>query len=242
MKRLSIAIFVGVLCSSVNAWAEEVIVPNLSVQGQAEIEVPADQVILRIGVQTQAKSADKALDENAKKLDSVIRALTSKGLVDKEYQTGRFSINPQWSSRPKNYTSSWVATIEGYQVINEIVIKTNQFTQVGEWLAVATEKGANQAGQLSFGLQDPDEHRQEAIRLATKRAKSYAEEAAKAAGVTLQQILSINVNNAHFQPVVRKQLMRGEMAMMSSDSVAAPTINPGDITVSASVNMSFEIQ
>lgn len=243
MKRLSSFLLIAFCLSSVNLWADEELVPSLSVQGQAQIQVQADQVEFRVGVETQAKTADKALDDNAKKLDKMIKVLASKGLVNEEYQTGRFSINPQWSSRPKNFSSHWVSEIEAYRVSNELIIKTSQFKKVGEWIAAATEQGANRAGQLNFGLKDADSHRHEAIRLATIRAKGYADEAAAAAGVMVKRVVAINVNNAHSQPIYRQKAMRSEMALMSSaDSVAAPAINPGDITVSASVNMTFEIK
>lgn len=242
MKRLSGFLLLTLCLSATNLWADEELVPSLSVQGQAQIQVQADQVEFRIGVETQAETADKALDDNAKKLDKMISVLASKGLVDEEYQTGRFSINPQWSSRPKNFSSNWVSEIEAYRVSNELIIKTSQFKKVGEWIAAVTEKGANRAGQLNFGLKDADAHRHEAIRLATIRAKGYADEAAKAAGVKLKRVIAINVNNADAHPIYLQKAMRSEMAMMSSDSVAAPAINPGDITVSASVNITFEIK
>lgn len=238
--------FAIMLCGSFmafNAAAAEEIVPSLNVQGKASIKIPADQVQFRVGVESQAKTADKALDENSRKMNKVLDALKRSGLVDDEFQTGRFALNPQWSSRPKNAPSNWISKIVGYRASNDVIIKTGQFDKVGDWIAVATEKGANNSGQLSFSLKDPDEHRQQAIRKATLRAKSYAEEAAGAASVSLERVIAMSVNNAGYQPIIHRKAKAERMVMsMSADSVASPAINPGDITVSASVSMTYEIR
>lgn len=240
MKQLLLAAFLLIILN-VNTALAEVVVPSLSVQGSAEIEVPADQVEFRLGVDTSATTADEALDQNSKIMDKVIRRLSQAGLSDQEYQTGRFSINPQWQPRPKNSVSDWRPSIIGYRVSNQLLIKTGQFKLIGEWIAKATEEGANSAGQLHFGLQDADAHRGKAIQLATLRARDYAEQAASAAKLTLKGILAMQVNGAHIQPLLKTQLMNEEMAMVRSASVMAPAIDGGDIKVSANVSVTYEI-
>lgn len=240
MKPLLSAVFLGFLLQAGVVQAKDVI-PTLSVQGHAEIGVPADQVEFRIGVQSQAGDTETVLTENSRKMDGIIAALKAKGLSDDDFQTGQFSINPQWQSRPKNPPSDWAPTIIGYRANNQIVVTTGEFEKVGDWIAAAAREGANTVGQLRFGLENADAHRSEAITQAVAKAKGYAEAAAEAAGVRLKDVLSIQVNGAHMQPLIRGQVMQAEMVMAKSDAMV-PAIDPGEIQVNASVSLSYELR
>ena len=74
---------------------------SLAVRGHAVLSLPADQLVISIGVVSQGKSAQMALSENNTQMKKLIDALQASGIKEGEYQTGRFSIRPLYSQRPK---------------------------------------------------------------------------------------------------------------------------------------------
>ena len=74
-------------------------IPKLAVRGMAELEKPADQLRLTIGVITENNDATAAMDENARRMRNVIKAIEKAGLSDDEYETGRERVMPRYHSR-----------------------------------------------------------------------------------------------------------------------------------------------
>lgn len=232
----------GLFACAVPATAQNVIetddavVPTITVSGQAELEKPADQLNLTLSVVTEAEEAQSAMQENSRKMQRVIEAIKRVGITDEEYETRRFSISPQYDRRRPEQRRGDRPEIVGYRVENAIQIETTKLELVGKLIEEATGAGANNVGNLSFGLADEREHRGEAIAEAVKNARSDAEALASAAGVQLKRIIAINLDNAATPPVP----MRGEMmAMARGDS--GPPIQAGDVTVRASVTIVYEI-
>lgn len=212
---------------------------TLEVRGEALLEVPADQVRLSVGVSTAAKSAETALSENSRKLKAVEAALRQAGLEPGEYSTGRFSLQPEWSPRPRNAAPDWRPEIVGYSVSNNLQLKSSRLELAGKWIAVANQAGANDIGQLAFGLAEPRQHRQEAIRQATAHALEDAHALAEAAGVKLVRVIELRLDPETSQPVVRM----AQPAMVRSMALAEspPIIAPDDLQVRAGVSLRWEI-
>ncbi|OMH25268.1 SIMPL domain-containing protein [Motiliproteus sp. MSK22-1] len=241
-KRLSTLCLFSTLLFALSAQAENLSEPTLDVRGEATVEVPADQVGFRVGVETSGKTAAKALEQNNRLMSEVRKSLSKEGLSDSELKTGSFSISPQWSPRPRQSEPDWKATIVGYVVSNHLEIETSKLQRVGEWINVATEAGANTIGQLEFGLKNPDEHRNQAIRLATQKARGYALAAAEAAEVELLSVSAIQVDGASIRPMGRMRSSRMEVSMLSTaDAPVVPQVVPGEIEVRASVSLSYKI-
>jgi uncharacterized protein len=232
----------GLLASALPVTAQQIIdeeervVPTLTVSGQAELEKPADELHLSLSVVTQGKEAQEAVQENSRTMKRVIEAIERVGLTKEEYETTRFSINPQYRQRPRNADSEWRPEIIGYTVENTLRIETTKLELVGELIEKGTDAGANNVGQLSFGLSDERAHRAEAITEAVQNARSDADALATAAGAKLVRILSINLDGAAAPPMP----MRGERMTAMAMEMALP-IQPGDVTVRASVTIVYEI-
>jgi uncharacterized protein len=217
---------------------ERILIPQLTVSGEATLDKPADQMHLQIGVVSDADQAQTAMAENSKTMNDVIAALQKAGLTKDEYSTGQFQIQPRYSHPPRNPQPEWKPTITGYQVVNQIHVKTKKLNLAGDLIETATEAGANNIDSISFDLADRRKHRAEAIALATANAKSDAEALAGAAGQRLVRILQISLDHAPVQPMMD---MRGMRNMAMEGAEMAPPIEPGDVTVHANVTIVYEI-
>lgn len=207
--------------------------PTLSARGQATIAAPADTVSLNIAVVTTAKTATDAMKANREKMDQVIASLKSIGLEKNEYQTGRFSIDTLYSNPPKDHTEEYVREITGYEVRNQLVIKTTQLDLIGSLIDQVTQAGVNNIDQLQFSIANTDDLRLKAIEEAVKRGALEAKAAATAAGTKIRRIKEIQID-----PGLRPQPMLKANFMMAESSTH---IKPGDVEVSAEVNLVYEI-
>ena len=243
MKELTLTLLFLAMIPSITVRADVVVEPTLSVRGEATVKAQADQVEIRIGVQTSAKTAKNALQENSRLMNEVRKQLAREGLEQIEFKTGSFSIHPQWSQRPRQASQDWKAMIVGYVASNHLEVETSKLEKIGEWINAATEAGANNIGQLRFSLQDPDSFRNQAIKLATQKARGYAMAAAEAADVRLVSISAVQVDGASVQPVLRQRSGMMEMAKLQmSDGAMAPQVTAGEIEVRANVSLSYKVE
>ena len=212
-------------------------VPKLTVRGQAELEKPADQVRMRVGVVTKDTEAADALRENTRRMKAVIAELERVGINEGEYETGQFRLRPEYSRRPRGAQNDWQPEIIGYEVVNSVTIKTTRLELTGTVIEAANKAGANSVNVESFELADPRVHRAEAIRTATQYAIADAEALADAASLELVRIVAINLDSA---PIGVARMEMATQRAMAADS--APPIVAGDVTVRASVNVIYEIR
>lgn len=204
--------------------------PTLSVSGTGEVSVAADQAEITFGVTTSAKTASDALAENTARSEKVAAALRELGLGKEEVRTSQFTIFPEYG-RQEN-------VLTGYRVTNTVSVRSKKIDLAGKIVQRAVEAGANEFQGLSFTLSDK-RGRDDAIRMATMNARHDAETLAGAAGLRLSKIRRISVDNAGFAPPPRPMY---RMAMADAARAAAPDFTPGDVPVTATVTIEFDIE
>jgi len=213
--------------------------PQLAVRGDATLHKPADQMRLRVAVMTEAQEATAAVSENNRRMAHVIAAIEKAGLDKAEYQTGRFSIQPRYTRRPRQADESWTRRIIGYSVTNSLAIRTRKLDIAGKIIEAANNAGANSIDAITFDLANRRTHRAEAIAAATGNARSDAAILARAADVRLIRVISIHLDGGGTPPPGPRMLRAESMAAGSVAS--APPIQPGDVPVQASVTIVYEI-
>lgn len=216
-------------------------VARLHVRGTAELEKPADQLRISIGVVTEDDDATQAMNDNSRRMRRVLEAVEDAGLEDDEYETGSFQVRPVYSQRPprQQMEENWRPRIIAYSVTNTINVKTQQLELAGEIIQAANEAGANTIDSIQFTLADARTHRAEAIAVATANARQDARALAGAAGVQLVRVLEVRLDDA--QPIRPPQPFGYERAMATQADSSAP-VSPGDVTVRSSVNLVYEIK
>ena len=71
--------------------------PAISVTGEATVSVAPDQAQIDGGVTSDAKTAREASDANNAAMGKVLLALKGAGIEEKDYQTSRLSLQPQFA-------------------------------------------------------------------------------------------------------------------------------------------------
>lgn len=225
MKSLIVALS---LVLALPALAEEP--ATMVLTGSGQVSVTPDMATIRVGVVTDGAAAAEALARNSAALARVVEVLDAAGLQDGDIQTTRFEVQPIWSNR--SYDSADPAEITGYEVTNALSVRVHELDRLGEVLDAVARAGANEFGGISFGLSDPAPLEQEARRAAVRDAQERAALYAEAAGVEILGVLSIAEGRAAV-PIARSEVM--------AVSAAPVPVSEGEVTVSAQVTITYEI-
>lgn len=208
-------------------------VSTLAVSGTGEATADADIVTIVLGVQTRDESAAAAVAENGRMMVDAVEALKAAGVPEEEIKTSRFSISP---------TRDWIDGRLSDKVVFEV---NNQITftldlademDIGAFLDAAVGAGANTVESVTFALQDPKPVQEEALVEAVVDAMGKAGVISQAAGVSLGRVLSISEGG--YSPVP----MAESRVYFAADAGAATPIVPGDVMVTATVTITYEIQ
>jgi uncharacterized protein len=200
----------------------------ISVTGEASVSVPPDLAQVDGGVTSDGKTAREASDANNAAMGKVLLALKGAGIDEKDYQTSRLSLQPQYA--PNRSGSSPVV---GYRASNRVTIRVRDITKVANVIDVLVGAGANEVGGINFMVSQAskllDDAREKAVAEARRKADIYA----KAAGVTLGEPLSISEEGSSV-PVYR-----GKMA---APMAAGAQVAQGEETLSVTVSVTWAIK
>jgi uncharacterized protein YggE len=228
---LAIALSALVPAASAQNSANPFAVRTIEVDGNGETRTSPDTADLDLAIDTQAKTAEEAAARNAALATKVIDALKAK-LGDKgKVTTGGYSLDPQYDQRPNAKP-----TIIGYNAQNTVTVNTGALDLVGALIDSAIAAGANRVNSLSFSVKDDTKARTEAIAIATRDAHAQADALASALNLKLGKVLKATTVSQE-RPIP----IRMGRAMAMSASVATP-VEPGEVTVPATVSLTFEIE
>ena len=205
---------------------------TIEVGGTGEARTSPDTADLSVAIETTGKTAEEAASRNAALADKVTAALKSK-LGDKgKISTGGYSLNPQYDQRPGHENP----TIIGYTASNSIVVETGAIDLVGALIDSAISAGANRVDYLNFTVKNDIKPRTEAITTATRDARAQADALASALGVKLGKVIKATTL-AEARPIPTQR-----MAMPMAMAAKSTPVEPGEVTVSATVSLTFEIE
>jgi uncharacterized protein YggE len=205
--------------------------PAISVTGEANVSVPPDLAQIDGGVTSDARTAREASDANNAAMGKVLLALKGAGIDEKDYQTSRLSLQPQYATSSK--VSERAAGIISFRASNRVTIKVRDVAKVANVIDVLVGAGANDIGGINFTVTQASKHLDEAREQAIADARRKAEIYARAAGVTLGAPIAISEGGPP-TPMFRSRVAGG---------MAAPaSVAPGEETLSVSVSVSWAIK
>ena len=230
---LALAIVIPVFgpAASADSGANTPAMRTIEVDGSGETRTAPDTADLGVAIETQAKTAEEAANRNAALAAKVIDALKSKLGKRGKITTGGYSLNPEYDQR-----ASEKPRIIGYNAQNTVTVNTGALDLVGPLIDSAIAAGANRVNSLNFSVKDDTRARTEAIAIATRDARAQAEALASALSVKLGKVLKATTLSQ-----ARPIPMRMGRAMAMSANVATP-VEPGEVTVTATVSLTFEIE
>ena len=218
--------------TTINQAAPET-VRTLNVSGVGVVYLTPDIVYINIGVSTQRPDAAEAVSVNKEQTSKVIQAIKDFGVDAKDIRTTNFSI---WSN--PQYDPAGLITSTTYSVDNTVSVTVRELDTLGDLLDAAVSAGANNIYSIQFSVEDKTEATKQARAQAVEDAKVEAQGLADAAGVELMQIESINYYESSPTAYMEGKGGGGGAAV----SEAAVPIQPGQLAISVTVNVTYSIK
>jgi len=229
---LVLPLMIFAISASAQSVANTPAMRTIEVDGSGEARTSPDTADLNLAIDTQAKTAEEAANRNAALAAKVIDALKSKLGAKGKITTGGYALNPEYDQRPTQRP-----TIIGYTAQNTVTVNTGALDLIGALIDSAIAAGANRVNSLNFSVKDDTKARTDAITIATRDAHAQASALASALGVKLGKVVKATTVSEQ-RPI---PMQRVGMAMAMSAKVATP-VEPGEVTVPATVSLTFEIE
>jgi len=205
---------------------------RINVDATGTVQVAPDMATITLGVTHQNPEASEAMKATSDAVAQVLARLGDMGIDERDLQTRDLSLSPIWSNR--NQQNGEPPEITGFVASNRVFVRVRDLTQLGEVMDAVIQDGANDFSGLSFGLQDSEPIEVQARAKAVSEATAKAEQLAQAANVTLGPVQTISERGGGVRPMA-------EMRTMAMADAGGVPVAGGEISVSVSVSMEFEI-
>jgi uncharacterized protein len=222
---------------------------TINVNGNAEVKVAPDEVILTLGVESLDKDLQRAKKENDDRVKKVLAAAKGDGVADKDLATDEVQIEPRYDSS-SSYSSEAKLKAYGYSVRKTVVITLREVPHFEKLLTDCLEAGANYVHGIDFQTTALRKHRDAARSLAIKAAKEKAEALAKVLSCKVGAPRTITEMSGGSYPSYGRWWggrggMMSQNVVQSAGGPSEPTegaFAPGTISVTANVSVVFDLE
>lgn len=209
-------------------------VNTISVSAEGEIFVRPDVAEITLSIVRETDTAIEAQNQNAETTNKVVKFLKESGVEDKDIRTTNYSLNPIY-----DYLRDKGRVFKGYEARQNLEVKIRKLDEAGKILAGAAEHGANQVGGLSFTVDNEEEVKSQARKIAIDKAKEKAKTLAEDLSVSLIRLVSFNESGGGWPvPMPLKFGLGGAVA----ESAIAPEIPSGENKITVNVTLTYEIK
>jgi uncharacterized protein len=200
----------------------------ITVTGEGVVQVVPDRAQLTLGVVTEDTTVSNAQQKNNELITEIISALNTLGIPEDQIKTVTYRIEPRYDFIDGQQQ------FRAYEVTHMVQVIVEDLTQTGAVVDAAVENGANMVTSIQFTVADPTNLYREALQLALEDARGKANAMTDTLNVSLVETPVKVIERSVGGPV---RFYDG--AMLSS---AATPIQPGSISIQASVEVIYSFQ
>ena len=216
---------------------------TITIKGIGKLSLKPDQVVVSLVLKATDKNYDKAMDTAAKHLEQLRGALVGTGFAKDDLKTTNFNVGTEYESeRDKN--GNYKRIFIGYSVTHQLKLEFDFDSQrLSQTLGAIAACIAEPELNVQFTVKDKETVNAALLESACVNARAKAGILAKASGVTLGELISIDYNWGELHLFSPTQYGMEDACMRMAS--AAPTsieIEPDDIKVSDSVTFVWEIR
>ncbi len=154
---------------------------GITVSGHSEQMVSPNTAYVSLGVTTREKTSRAAVDKNAVTAQAIMKAIKLLGIQPKDIQTRNYSLE-RWVE----YTR-YGEHYRGYVVHNTVKITVRDLRKLSDVTDNGVTAGANVVEGVSFGVDDDEGVKREALASAVENARRRAESVAKTLNVKVRE-------------------------------------------------------
>ena len=224
----------------------------VSVNGTGEVLAVPDVASFSFSVVEEGKTVKEAQEKATKKINSILDAVRSMGVEEKDIKTTGYNSYPKYEYNYTTCSSGYCPpgkqVLTGYEVTQSITVKVRDTEKAGDVLTKVGELGAGNISGLDFVVDDMDKVRAEAREKAIADAKQKAKVLSKTLGVRLDKIVSFYENGDGGYPIMyREAAMDSKMVLgMGGANAVAPQSSPsvptGENKIVSNITITYEIR
>ena len=203
---------------------------TVEVSGSGEIQIKPDTARIRLGVQTEAETAQTALNQNSTKMRALIDALENADISSDDIQTQTVRLSPRYNFNDSNNSRS----LAGFTASNIVEVRTQNLQNLGTLLDQSVKAGANTIENISFEVSNPENMTDQVRETAVQNARHKAEELADLANATLGPVLEIRETGSTPVPL-------GQQVEAPVQQAAAVPISPASQSVRVDVQVTWTL-
>jgi uncharacterized protein YggE len=207
--------------------------PSVSAPGRGEARVAPDRATVLLTVETRAPTAAAAAAENARRQQSTLDALARLGIPRNLLTTAGYNVFPE-----QRYRENEPPQVVGYVARSTVRAEVRRIDQVGRGIDAALAAGSNAVGGVRFASSTVDVVRRTVLDSAVANGCESAAAVARASGKAIGELLEATVADEGNQ----FPMQDGVMMAQARGAESTPTpINPGELTVTASVSTRWRL-
>jgi hypothetical protein len=241
--RTCISVVVVLFSAVVGAAAQNPIQRTIIVNGQAEIKVAPDEVLLSVGVETDNMDIARARADNDARIKAIVAAATRNGIPAEHIKTEFLDIQPRYRDEYER------RTFLGYFARRSLALTLREPSKFEAVLSDVLTAGANYVHGVDFRTTQLRKHRDDARRQAIQAAREKAGDMAAALSVSLGAPVNITEQySGWWSPYSSWWGNRGGGMMFQNvmqdrrgAGAGEDSLVPGQISVSATVSVTFEL-
>jgi hypothetical protein len=222
---------------------------TITLSGYGEVQAVPDIANISFTISKEAKTVKEAQEAVAVIEKSALDFLRENEIADKDIKTTNASFNPKYEYRYD--AGSFISCtaygcpprpgkniIVGYEAYESITVKIRNTDIAGTIIQGLGGLGVTNLNGPNFAIDDEDELKAEARKLAIDDARTKAKALAKDLEVRLGRVASFSEGGYYPAPMLYKSTMgAGEM-----DSYATAELPKGENTISSNVTITYEIK
>ncbi|CAN5898413.1 hypothetical protein BH11VER1_BH11VER1_29320 [soil metagenome] len=215
--------------------------PQITVTGSSEVKVAPDEIYLNVGVETRHETLEEAKRENDERITKALVFIRGSGVKDKEVQTDFLSVEPVYDRDVSRTKPTF------YLIRKSIEIR---FTKIPGFEAFVTgllSNGVTTIHGIDFRTTEMRKHRDTARAMAVRAACEKADALTAELGVKRGKVCNISTNDWSGSSSWGRSganIMQNSVQSFNNVQEADPssTLSVGQISVTASVNVSFALE
>jgi len=201
---------------------------TVSVNADATVERSPDRATVTVAAVGRGETAEAARNNLSGDAEAITSALEDEGA---NVTSSRFQIRPEYEESREGREQV------GYVAIHTVEAETSDVETAGTLIDAAVDAGADRVEGVRYSLSEETRQaaREEALTSAMENARTDAEVVAAAEGRSIGDAVTVQTSDRG-RPVVY------EAAAYAGDGGGRTSIQPGEVTVDASVSVTYELE